>query len=313
MENQLYSPEFSAYLLNNWTGLASFWTSIHLNNQLKHVTGEAYLEWSKKFGKRLNVKNPPKTQGLLEVHQKLTKNVVLSSKLRRTDIVIQELKSRKISSHRYHKVVKSKHQPKIKLSQEMFYKRRRKRRPYQTKFNESKFQKINKSKVAHSSPTSTSETDQTSGTHQNEIYLNNESNVHLSNENKDIKIPDTLELNQEIFCKRRRLYEKTLNINKLNKINKNKIVSSTPTLASEKDDISEMHQEEISMNSGTETDLKINQTEVRCNEEKPQEPPKKTFFRRIKIVMKSPLRGRIKEKLPQYRRKGSLKRRSIMQ
>ena len=44
MENQLYSPEFSAYLLNNWTGLASFWTSIHLNNQLKHGTGEAYLE-----------------------------------------------------------------------------------------------------------------------------------------------------------------------------------------------------------------------------------------------------------------------------
>ena len=36
MENQLYSPEFSPYLLNNWTGLASFWTNIHLNNQLTH-------------------------------------------------------------------------------------------------------------------------------------------------------------------------------------------------------------------------------------------------------------------------------------
>ena len=24
MKNQLYSPKFSAYLLNNWTGLASF-------------------------------------------------------------------------------------------------------------------------------------------------------------------------------------------------------------------------------------------------------------------------------------------------
>ena len=36
MENQLYPPEFSAYLSNNWTRLASFWTSIHLNNQLKH-------------------------------------------------------------------------------------------------------------------------------------------------------------------------------------------------------------------------------------------------------------------------------------
>ena len=96
MENQQYSPEFSAYLLSNWTGLASFWTSIHLNNQLKHRTGEAYLEWSKKCGERLSVKNPQKTRGLPEVHQKLTKNVVLSSKLRRTDIVIQELKPKKI-------------------------------------------------------------------------------------------------------------------------------------------------------------------------------------------------------------------------
>ena len=160
---------------------------------MKHGTGEAYLEWSKKFGKILKVKNP---QGLLEVHQKLTKNVVfLSSKLRRADIVIQELISRKISSNRYYKVVKSKHQPKIKLSQEMLYKRRRKRRTYWTKFNVNKLQKINKNKVAPSSPTSTSETDQTSETHQDEIYLNNETNAHLSDENKDMKTPDTLELN----------------------------------------------------------------------------------------------------------------------
>ena len=60
LENQLYSPKFSTYLLNNWIGLASFWTSIHLNNQLKHGTGEAYLEWNKRFGKRLSLKNPQK-------------------------------------------------------------------------------------------------------------------------------------------------------------------------------------------------------------------------------------------------------------
>ena len=48
------------------------------------------------IGKRLTVENPQKTQGLREVHQKLTKNVFISSKMRRTDIVIQELKSRKI-------------------------------------------------------------------------------------------------------------------------------------------------------------------------------------------------------------------------
>ena len=60
MKNQLYLPEFSAYLLNNWAGLASFWTSIRLNNQLKHGTGEAYLEWSEKLGGKLSVKNPQK-------------------------------------------------------------------------------------------------------------------------------------------------------------------------------------------------------------------------------------------------------------
>ena len=147
-------------------------------------------------------------KGCWKCTRSLQKNVVLSSKLRRTDIVIQELKSRKISSHRYHKAVKSKHQPKIKLSQEKFYKRRRKRGTYQTKFHVSKFQKINKNKVAPSSPTSTSETDQTNDTHQDEIYLNNETNVHLSDENKDIKTPDTLEFNEETLCNRRGPYEK---------------------------------------------------------------------------------------------------------
>ena len=65
----------------------------------------------------------------------------------------------------------------------------------------------------------------------------------------------------------------------MHKINKNKIVSSSPTLASEEDDNSEMHQEELSMNSGTETDLsEKNQTEARCYEEKPQETPQKNFL-----------------------------------
>ena len=83
--------------------------------------------------------------------------------MRKTDIVIQELKLRKALSHRYHKVVKSKYQPKIKLSQETIGKQRsKKKRTYQEKFNVNKFQKISKNKVAASAPTSTSETDQTS-------------------------------------------------------------------------------------------------------------------------------------------------------
>lgn len=56
-------------------------------------------------------------------------------------------------------------------------------------------------------------------------------------------------------------------------INKNKIVSSSLTLASKKDYISEMHQkEEISMNNGTKIDLReINPTKATCNGEKTQE------------------------------------------
>ena len=105
--------------------------------------------------------------------------------------------------------------------------------------------------------------DQTSETHQDEIYLNNETDTHFSEENKDNKdrkTPDTLELNQETFCKRRRKrrpYEKKLNVNKLHKKDKNKIISDSPTLASARDGISEMHQEEeIFMNNGIETDLR---------------------------------------------------------
>ena len=107
----------------------------------------------------------------------------------------------------------------------------------------------------------------------------------MSEEYKDRKTPDRLELNQETLCKRRRKrspYEKKLNLNKLHKINKNKIASSSPTLSSERDDISEMHQvEEISMNSGAVTDLsEINLTEARCNGEKPQKTPRKNFLQK---------------------------------
>ena len=91
--------------------------------------------------------------------------------MRKTDIVIQKLKLRKALSHRYHKVVQSKYQPKIKLPQETFCKKRSKKRTYQEKFNVNKFQKISKNKVAASAPTSTSETDQTSEINQDEVSV----------------------------------------------------------------------------------------------------------------------------------------------
>ena len=73
------------------------------------------------------MKNPQKTRGLPEVHQKLTKNVVISSKLRGTEIVIQELKPKKNSSHQYHKVVKSSTSHKLSYSEKCFTKKAQKK------------------------------------------------------------------------------------------------------------------------------------------------------------------------------------------
>ena len=162
---------------------------------------------NKKLGKRFSVKNPRKMQGFLEVHQKLTKNVVLSSKFRRTEIIIQELKSRKISLYWYDKVVKSKYQPRITLSQETFCKRRRKKRTYQRKLNVNNFQKINKNTNKWNRSTSTCETEQTNETHQDEIYLNNETDIDLSEENKDRNTPRYTRIKSGNFLEGRRKRE----------------------------------------------------------------------------------------------------------
>ena len=100
----------------------------------------------------------------------------------------------------------------------MFYKKRRKRRTYQTKFNVSKVQKINKNKVTPSSATSTNETDQTSDTHQDKIYLNNETNTLLSDEKKIEKLRIQWNQIKKLFAKegvKEDHTKKKLNINKL--------------------------------------------------------------------------------------------------
>ena len=35
-KNDLYCPQFAGYLLNNWKGLASLWSNMHLRDQIKH-------------------------------------------------------------------------------------------------------------------------------------------------------------------------------------------------------------------------------------------------------------------------------------
>ena len=79
-KNDLYCPQYAGYILNNWTGLASFWSNIHLGCQSKHSREQPYLEWSKTFGNCDCVTNPPRTQGIIELHQKITKHITLSTK-----------------------------------------------------------------------------------------------------------------------------------------------------------------------------------------------------------------------------------------
>ena len=79
-KNDLYCPQYAGYILNNWTGLASLWSNIHLGCQSKHSREQSYLEWSKTFGNCDCVTNPPRTQGIIELHQKITKHITLSTK-----------------------------------------------------------------------------------------------------------------------------------------------------------------------------------------------------------------------------------------
>ena len=48
-KNHLYCPQCEGYLLNNWAGLASLWSNMHLRDQIKHSKEKPYLEWSKTF------------------------------------------------------------------------------------------------------------------------------------------------------------------------------------------------------------------------------------------------------------------------
>ena len=79
-KNDLYCPQYAGYILNNWTGLASLWSNIHLGCQSKHSREQSYLKWSKTFGNCDCVTNPPRTQGIIELHQKITKHITLSTK-----------------------------------------------------------------------------------------------------------------------------------------------------------------------------------------------------------------------------------------
>ena len=105
--NCLYSSAFVKYLLNNWCGLIPLWTSLHLGDQGRHGTSEVYINWSNIFRTYDCVVNPPKTQGIVELHQKSAKHISLNSKRERIDNVISSLCIHKKSKLRQYEIAKS--------------------------------------------------------------------------------------------------------------------------------------------------------------------------------------------------------------
>ena len=61
---------------------------MRLRDQIKHNKEKPYLEWSKAFSEKACVIDPRRTQGITEVHQKITKHITLESKKQRIDLAI---------------------------------------------------------------------------------------------------------------------------------------------------------------------------------------------------------------------------------
>ena len=80
-----YSPNFALYFLNNWSGLIPFWTSLHVGDQGRHGNSDVYRSWSDHFSERPCGQDPPRTQGIIEFHNKSVKNITLNSKRDRID------------------------------------------------------------------------------------------------------------------------------------------------------------------------------------------------------------------------------------
>ena len=95
--NKFFSPSFAKYFLEKWCVLIPFWISVHLGDRL----------WSEKFAKRSCVIDPPRTQGIIEFHNKSVKHITLNSKRNRLAGVAGNLLVAKIPKHRQFEIVQS--------------------------------------------------------------------------------------------------------------------------------------------------------------------------------------------------------------
>ena len=85
IENALYSTSLASYFLDNWTGLTPLWTAFFLVDPKFYGKSEVYT----KHASKLNFKNSTRTQGLVELHHKVSKEITLNAiSKRRVDTVI---------------------------------------------------------------------------------------------------------------------------------------------------------------------------------------------------------------------------------
>ena len=109
--NAYHSPSFANYLLKNWCGILPLWTSFHLGDQVRHGNSAPYQDWSDNFAKYDCVVDPPRTQGIVELHNKCLKHITLNSHRERLDEVIKNLFVSKKSKHRQFQIMLSRKRP----------------------------------------------------------------------------------------------------------------------------------------------------------------------------------------------------------
>ena len=102
-----FSLKFALYFLNNWSGLIPLWTCLHIGNQDRHGNSDVYHSWSQHFSERPCVQDPPRTQGIIEFHNKSVKHISLNSKRDRIDKVIGNLLVAKKSKRRQFEILLS--------------------------------------------------------------------------------------------------------------------------------------------------------------------------------------------------------------
>ena len=83
------------------------WTSFHLGDQGRHGVSAPYLEWLKMFADCDCVKDPPRTQGIIEFHKKSPKHISLDLKRDRIDRNISNIFVAKNAKHRQFEIAQS--------------------------------------------------------------------------------------------------------------------------------------------------------------------------------------------------------------